>query len=181
MISSFLWTFYTDIDLEDTDSKIKVKEKEKTKQCDRERKILRNRQAGTDISKWRYRHSHAQPLPRDRHTISLRKMGGGSLNPQGETPPHPTPKAAHVAEEDLVVRRPCLWAPAYRDRPLDSAHHRGSRPTLHGLLGSRGLLALGLPLLPLAVTLHKGALHLGNDIRVSLGVLDALPNREQKG
>ena len=86
-----------------------------------------------------------------------------------------------MAEEALVVRRPRLWAPAYRDRPLDGAHHRGGRPTLHSLLGSRGLLALGLPLLPLAVPLHKGALHLGNDIRVRLGVLDALPNREQKG
>ena len=35
------------------------------------------------------------------------------------------------------------------------------------------LLALGLPLLPLKVPLHEGALLLGDDTRVSLGTLDA--------
>lgn len=100
----------------------------------------------------------------------------GSTAPQ-KTPLPPCPKPSHVAEDGQGMRGLCLWALAYRDRPLDSAHHGGSCPTLHGLLGSWGLLALGLPLLPLAVPLHKGALHLGNDVRVGLGVLDALPNR----
>lgn len=44
-------------------------------------------------------------------------------------------------------------------------------PPLWGQLQPR-LLALGLPLLCM-VSLHKGALHLGSDIRVGLGVLDA--------
>ena len=92
----------------------------------------------------------------------------------------PNPASAHKAREDLVVRGLHLWALAYRDRPLHGAHHRGGRPSLHSFFGSWGLLALGLPLLPLAIPLHEGALHLGNDIRVGLGVLDALPNREQR-
>lgn len=46
----------------------------------------------------------------------------------------------------------------------------GAAPT-EGQLQPR-LLALGLPLLCM-VSLHKGALHLGSDIRVALGVLDA--------
>ena len=85
--------------------------------------------------------------------------------------PHPAP--AHKAREDLVVRGLHLWALAYRDRPLHGAHHRGGCPSLHSFFGSWGLLALGLPLLPLAIPLHEGALHLGNDIRVGLGLLDA--------
>lgn len=87
----------------------------------------------------------------------------------------------HKAKAGLMGRGHHLWALAYRDRPLDSPYHGGGCPTLYGLLGRWGLLALGLPLLPLAVPLHEGALHLGNDIRVSLGILNALPNREQKG
>jgi hypothetical protein len=103
------------------------------------------------------------------------------VNPQRKTYFHLAPVPGHVAEGCLVVRGTSLCALAYRNRPLDSSHHRGSRPALHGLLGRWGLLALGLPLLPLAVPLYKGALHLGNDVRVCLGILDTLPNREQEG
>lgn len=56
---------------------------------------------------------------------------------------------------------------------LDSPHHGRSCPTLNSLFGSRCLLTLGLPLLSFAISLHIGALHLGNDVRVSLCVLDA--------
>lgn len=105
---------------------------------------------------------------------------GERLDPQGDTFPYCTPTPAYEAEEDLMGRGLRLCALAYRDRPLHGAHHRGGCPSLHGFFGSWGLLALGLPLFPLAVPLHEGALHLGNDIRVGLGVLDALPNREQK-
>lgn len=124
--------------------------------------------------------------PSERGVQVLKGNGkGGGQNPKGRpsTPP-PQPCAhrpGHKAKADLMGKEQHLWALAYRDRPLDSPHHGGSCPTLHGLLGCWGLLALGLPLLPLAVPLHEGALHLGNDIRVSLGVLNALPNRERKG
>lgn len=123
-------------------------------------------------------HAYAHPLQTGTQAPQEKWKCGECLDLQGDTSPYRTPAPAHEAEEDLVGRGLRLWALAYRDRPLHGAHHRGSRPSLHGFFGSWSLLALGLPLLPLAVPLHEGALHLGNDIRVGLGILDALPNRE---
>lgn len=115
-------------------------------------------------SKTKIKECKGQTIKPIKHTLGNRPSKDtphphGSPDPV-EQVPQSTATPGHVAEG---LTETCSCAPAYRHR-LDSAHHRGSCPTLNSLFGSWCLLTLGLPLLSFAVSLHKGTLHLGNDV-----------------